>query len=85
MVNGYSLDPHPRANFAKEQFAVVRIPRVKRERVPAASVEIVEDLETAVAQANPEKKFYPAKVVGPARSSEGTMLYYLIEIYNYEA
>ncbi|BAS68191.1 MAG: hypothetical protein DSY43_02305 [Gammaproteobacteria bacterium] len=85
MINGYSLDPHPRANFAKEQFAVVRIPRVKRERVPAASVEIVEDLETAMAQANPDKKFYATKVVGPARSSEGTMLYYLVEIYNYEA
>lgn len=84
MVNGYSLDPHPRANFSKEQFAVVRIPRIKRDRVPAASVEIVENLETAVAQANPEKKLYPAKVVGPARSSEGTMLYYLIDIYNYK-
>lgn len=81
MVNGYSLDPHPRANFAKEQFAVVRIPRVKRDRVPAASVEIVDDLETAIAQSNPDDKFYPAKVVGPARSSEGTMLYYIIDLY----
>jgi len=81
MVNGYSLDPHPRANFAKEQFAVVRIPRVKRDRVPAASVEIVDDLETAIAQSNPDNKLYPAKVVGPARSSEGTMLYYIIDLY----
>lgn len=81
MVNGYSLDPHPKANFAKEQFAVVRIPRVKRDRVPAASVEIVDNLETAIAQSNPDNKFYPAKVVGPARSSEGTMLYYIVEIY----
>ncbi|MBT3186294.1 MAG: hypothetical protein HN828_04910 [Candidatus Thioglobus sp.] len=82
MVNGYSLDPHPRANFAKEEFAVVRIPRVKRDRVPAASVEIVADLETAIAQADPDNKFYPAKVVGPARSSEGTMLYYIIDLYS---
>jgi hypothetical protein len=82
MVNGYSLDPHPRANFAKEEFAVVRIPRVKRDRVPAASVEIVADLETAIAQADPNNKFYPAKVVGPARSSEGTMLYYIVDIYS---
>ncbi|SMN00403.1 hypothetical protein SPONN_1657 [uncultured Candidatus Thioglobus sp.] len=81
MVNGYSLDPHPRANFAQEQFAVVRIPRVKRERVPAASVKIVEDLEAAIAQADPDNKYYAAKVVGPARSSEGAMLYYLIELY----
>lgn len=82
MVNGYSLDPHPRANFAKEQFAVVRIPRIKRERVPATSVEIVENLETAMMQANPNNKFYAAKVAGPARSSEGTMLYYIVEMYN---
>lgn len=82
MVNGYSLDPHPRANFAKEQFAVVRIPRVKRDRIPAASVRIVDDLETAIAQADPGNKFYPAKVVGPARSSEGTMLYYIIDLYS---
>jgi hypothetical protein len=45
------------------------------------SVEIVADLETAIAQSNPEKQFYPAKVVGPARSSEGAMLYYIIEMY----
>ncbi len=81
MVNGYSLDPHPRANFATEQFALVRLPRLKRQRVPAASVQIVQDLETAIAQADPDNKFYPAKVIGPARSSEGTMLYYLINIY----
>ncbi|HIC39833.1 MAG TPA: hypothetical protein EYO74_00295 [Piscirickettsiaceae bacterium] len=81
MVHGYSLDPHPRANFAKEQFAVVRIPRIKRDRVPATSVEIVEDLDIAIQQANPDKQFYAAKVVGPARSSEGTMLYYIIELY----
>ncbi|KAA0443625.1 MAG: hypothetical protein FXV79_03575 [Candidatus Thioglobus sp.] len=82
MVNGYSLDPHPRANFAKEMFAVVRIPRVKRDRVPAASVQIVADLPAAKAQSDPKNHRYPAKVVGPARSSEGTMLYYLLEIYN---
>lgn len=81
MVNGYSLDPHPRANFAKEQFAVVHIPRIKRDRVPATSVEIVKDLEAAMEQADPDNKFYAAKVVGPARSSEGTMLYYINDIY----
>ncbi|CAC9471365.1 hypothetical protein BSPLISOX_2297 [uncultured Gammaproteobacteria bacterium] len=82
MVNGYSLDPHPRANFAKEQFAVARIPRIKRDRVPATSVEIVEDLEAAMAQSNPNNQYYAVKVAGPARSSEGTMLYYIIEMYN---
>ncbi len=81
MVNGYSLDPHPKANFAKEQFAVIRLPRIKRDRVPASSVEVVQDLESAMEKANPDKHFYAAKVTGPARSSEGTMLYYINEIY----
>jgi len=81
MVHGYSLDPHPRANFAKEQFAVVRTPRIKRDRVPAASVAIVEDLDIAIQQANPDKQFYADKVVDPARSSEGALLYYIIELY----
>jgi len=39
-------------------------------------------LETAIAQSNPDEKFYPAKVVGPARSSEGAMLYYIIDLYS---
>lgn len=81
MVNGYSLDPHPRANFAKEQFAVVRIPRIKRDRVPATNVRIVQDLATANQQANADEKLYAAKVLGPARSSEGTMLYYIVALY----
>ena len=82
MVNGYSLDPHPRANFAKGQFAVAHIPRIKRDRVPASSVAIVKDLESAIAQSDPDNKYYATKVAGPARSSEGTMLYYIIEMYN---
>lgn len=81
-MHGYSLDPHPKANFAKEQFAVVRIPRIKRDRVPSASVNIVQDLPTALAKSNPKQQFYAAKVVGPARSSEGVALYYIIELYD---
>jgi hypothetical protein len=82
MVNGYSLDPHPKANFAKEQFAVVHIPRLKRDRVPSSSVEIVDDLEGALSKSDPSKKLYAAKVVGPARSSEGVSLYYIVQLYN---
>ncbi|CAC9529500.1 hypothetical protein [uncultured Gammaproteobacteria bacterium] len=81
-MRGYSLDPHPSANAAKEEFAVVLIPRVNRRRVPANNVEIVSDLKTAMDQSNPDKNFYAAKVVGPARSSEGMFLYYILEMYN---
>ena len=77
MLNGYSLDPHPIANFAKEHFATVVIPRLKRDRVPASSVEIVADLELAIRKSNIKKKLYAAKVVGPARPSEGVELYYI--------
>ncbi|WPE17598.1 hypothetical protein [Candidatus Thioglobus autotrophicus] len=35
MINGYSLDPHPKIKVVTEQYAVVRIPRVKRERASA--------------------------------------------------
>jgi hypothetical protein len=50
--------------------------------VPASSVAIVKDLESAIAQSDPDNKYYATKVAGPARSSEGTMLYYIIEMYN---
>ena len=82
MVNGYSLDPNPQANFAKEQFAVVRILRLKRDRVPASNVNVVDDLQAAMEQSNPAQKLYAAKVMGPARSSEGALLYYILDIYN---
>ena len=82
MVNGYSLDPHPKANFAKEQFAIVHLPRRKRDRIPANSVEVVEDLDMAMAKADVDNKVYAAKVMGPARSSEGTMLYYIVDLYH---
>ncbi len=81
MVNGYSLDPHPKANFAKEEFAIVKIPRVKRDRVPAANVNVVEDLNQALEGADAKKHLYAAKVVGPARSSEGVVLYYIVDMY----
>ena len=45
MVNGYSLDPHPSIKVVTEQYAVVRIPRIKRERVAANNVEIMADLK----------------------------------------
>ena len=57
MVNGYSLDPHPNADFAKEQFAVVNIPRVKRDRVPAGNVEVMDSLEDAIKSAKNREHF----------------------------
>ena len=82
MVNGYSLDPHPSVKVVTEQYAIVRIPRVKRERVPANNVEVVQDLQTAMNQSDPDNNLYAAKVLGPSRSSEGVILYYILDMYN---
>ncbi|SFV52385.1 hypothetical protein MNB_SUP05-5-795 [hydrothermal vent metagenome] len=81
MVNGYSLDPHPKANYATEEFAVVRMPKSNRGRVPSNSVEVVADLETALNIAKADKNRVAAIVVGPARSSEGVELYYIKKTY----
>ena len=81
-MRGYSLDPHPKANAAKEDYAVVLIPRIKRGRVPANNVKVVADLDTAIEKSDPKNHLYAAKVVGPARSSEGVILYYVLDMYN---
>ena len=83
-MKGYSPDPHPSIKVVTEQYAVVRIPRVKRERVPANNVEIVENIEQAIKQSDPKNNLYAAKVLGPSRSSEGMILYYILELYNHQ-
>ena len=80
MANGYSLDPHPRANYAKEEFAVIKVKSLKRDRVPSANVEIFATMEDAINNSDPDNNLYAAKVAGPARSSEGLELFYIIQI-----
>lgn len=80
MVNGYSLDPHPRANYAKECFAVVKMKSLKRDRVPSSNVEVVKNIDEAIQKSDRDNNLYPAKVAGPARSSEGLELFYIINI-----
>ena len=58
-------------------YAVVYAPRRQRGRFPVNCVELVADADEAISHADPEHKRYPAKVIGPSRSSEGIMLYYL--------
>jgi hypothetical protein len=81
-MKGYALDPHPSIKVVTEQYAVVRIPRIKRERVPANNVEVVADLSVAMDKSSPKNHLYAAKVLGPSRSSEGFILYYILEIFN---
>jgi len=76
MVHGYRLDPD--AKVADEHFAVVYAPRRSGDRVPEGNVTVVDSEAAARAAADPGRKLYPARVIGPARSSEGLRLYYIV-------
>ena len=65
------------ARVIDEHYAVVYAPRRSRNRFAENTVQIVESEQAAREQANPEKKIYAAKVVGPSRSSEGLRVFYL--------
>jgi hypothetical protein len=75
-MKGIYLDPE--SSLVGEHFAVVYAPRRQRGRFPEECVELVKGQAEAVSQADPERHRFAAKVVGPARSSEGFRLYYLI-------
>ena len=75
-MQGYSVDPE--TDVVNQHFAVVYAPRRKRDRFPVACVQVLDSEQQAREAAAPERKRYAAKVVGPARSSEGQSLYYLV-------
>jgi len=78
-LKGYFLDPHPQANVAQRHFAVIYSPRKKRDRFPSTTVTIYESKELAAAAQDHENKLYAAEVIGPAKSSEGCKIFYLVE------
>ena len=80
-MKGYYLDPHPNANVAAEHFAVVKMPGRNRKRFPETSVTIVADKETALERARDDNILYAARVMGPARSSEGCNIFYLMDLF----
>ncbi len=81
-MHGYSLDPHPGANVADRHFAVIYSPRKKRDRFPSTTVTVYGTKKEALAEQDHEKKMYAAEVIGPAKSSEGFKIYYLVEWFN---
>jgi hypothetical protein len=76
-MRGIYFDPD--APVINEQYAVVYAPRRSRDRFPENSVEIMESESAAREQAAAENKKFPAKVLGPSRSSEGLRIYYVVE------
>lgn len=73
------VPPDPQTDVSSVEFAVVYAPRKKRTRFPANCVEIKGTMEEAVAEEQPDKKRYAAKVHGPSKSSEGQFIYYLLD------
>ncbi len=73
------VPPDPYTNVSSYQFAVVYVPKRSRNRFSANCVQIKESPEQAVADSDPDKKYYAARVMGPSKSSEGQYLYYLAE------
>lgn len=75
-VKGYHLDPD--SELAAEHFAVVYAPRRNRDRFPEMSVRLVASESEARELADEAGKQYAARVIGPARSSEGVKVFYLV-------
>lgn len=75
-MKGIYVDPETKV--VGEHYAVVYAPKRSRGRFPEDCVQVVDSASAALDGADPATKRYAAKVVGPARSSEGLKLYYLI-------
>ena len=76
LMKGIYLDSE--TSVIAEVFAVVYVPGRQRSRYSESNVYVLDSAELAIAQAEPDKRCYAARVMGPARSSEGVRLYYLI-------
>lgn len=64
-------------NLVQEHYAVIYTPKKSRNRFPDNCVTVYDTDIKAIEAADADKGLYAAKVIGPSRSSEGFMLYYL--------
>ena len=64
-------------NLVEEHYAVIYSPSKRRQRFPDNCVTLYDNDLAAIEAADEAKNLYAAKVIGPSRSSEGFMLYYL--------
>lgn len=65
-------------DLVNEHFAVIYTPSKRRQRFPDNCVTLYHNDLEAIEAADEEKDLHAAKVIGPSRSSEGFMLYYLV-------
>jgi hypothetical protein len=73
------VPPDPEYGVSQPRYAVVYMPGRARKRFPAGCVEVVGSHEQALAGAEPAARRFAARVLGPSKSSEGQILYYLLE------
>ena len=73
------VPPDPETKVSTEQFAIVYVPKRSRNRFPSGCVEIVETEQKAIMGGDEANKRYPARVIGPSKSSEGQLMYYLVQ------
>jgi len=71
------LDPD--SSVSGIAYAVVYIPKRSRNRFAANCVQIKASAEAARNDADPNNKYFAARVSGPSKSSEGQEIYYLLE------
>jgi hypothetical protein len=73
------VPPDRGSKVSQQRYAVVYVPRRNRKRFSAGAVEVYHSETEAMEHAEPEKHKYAAVVHGPSKSSEGQLLYYLID------
>lgn len=73
------VPPDPDSHVSQMRFAVVYVPQRSRNRFPASCVDIKESAADALDHADPDNKYFAARVSGPSKSSEGQLIYYLLE------
>jgi hypothetical protein len=71
--------PDPQTEASEEYWALVHMSGRNRQHYPVNCVQIVDSAKAAHAGAQPAQRLFPAKVAGPSKSSQGQMLYTLVE------
>lgn len=67
------------SSIVAERYAVVYAPKRSRKRFADSCVTVVDSMKEAIKGSQQANHYYAAKVLGPSRSSEGLMLYYLVD------
>ncbi|RTZ59399.1 MAG: hypothetical protein DSZ33_04425 [Gammaproteobacteria bacterium] len=73
------VPPDPASSVSQIRYAVVYVPKRSRKRFSQGCVEVVDSDWQAMSKAAPEQRRFAALVSGPSKSSEGQLLYYLVE------